>query len=129
MASRREPSALDTANGCAKWIIIGFVALAAMIGVGVWVGSGADTVRLTGTVHISAAAACESPELEIRPEGDVWHAVRFEAASWRPGQSCVLPVDVDLPAARRYTVRMDGVAVETIEREGDAATVVIRLSW
>lgn len=129
MEARANTSTLDTANGCAKWVVIGFVALAAFIGFGVWMGRSAETVRVTGNVHVSMSSACESPKLEIRPEGKAWQTVRFEASSWRAGQTCVLPLDVDLPPAARYTIRMDGVGVETIERAGDETTVRFELSW
>lgn len=116
-------------SGCSTGCSVLFIAIVALLAFGYIWGQEAETVRVTGTVHVSIPAACESPRIEIRPEGKAWQTVRFEASSWRVGQRCTLPLDIDLPPADRYTIRMDGVGVETIERKGDASTVRFELSW
>ena len=116
-------------SGCATGCGVLVVALVALLAFGYIWGQNADTVRVTGTVHVSISSACESPKLQIRPEGKAWQTVRFESASWRIGQPCTLPVDIDLPPADRYTVRMDGVGTETIPRDDGATTVRFALSW
>lgn len=105
------------------------IAVVALLMFGYFYGQNAETVRVTGTVTVSMSAACEDPKLEIRPEGLAWQTVRFDAESWRAGQGCILPVDIELPPADRYTVRMDGVGVETVARRGDDETVRFDLAW
>lgn len=118
-----------TRSGCATGCSVLCIAVVAILAFGYIRGSQADTVRVTGEVRVSIAAACENPKVEIRPEGKAWRTVRYEAASWQAGQGCILPVDEELPPADRYTVKVSGVGVETIDRAGDASTVRFELSW
>lgn len=121
----------EKSTGCAKGCSVLFVAVVAIFIFGYAYNAlfGEEDIRLTGTVDVSIASACEDPEIDIRPEGGAWQTVHFETNSWRAGQPCRLNLDVDVPPASRYAIRMDGVGLETIERKGDATTVRIELSW
>lgn len=118
-------------TGCAKGCGIIAIAVTALFVLGLLFNAftgGPDEVRVTGEIEVSDPSACRDPKVKIRPDGHGERTIEYDVSSWRPGQTCTLPIDIDLPKADRYRVEVPGVGVETVPRSTDNS-VLIRLSW
>lgn len=93
-------------------------------GFGVWAwlsGSepapAAETVRMVGTVHLSASQCGFEQRVRINPRNRTPVLLQMDGTSYRPGAPCTLKIDTMVEQAESYEVDVAGVGKETFPHQ------------